>query len=181
MKEKLFILGIGGLTGSKLLEIAKDDFEIFGSYNFRDPKLSFVKNVNLDLFDTSKIKETIEKIKPGVIINTSGINNVDYCEKHPDEALKINVLAVEELCKITKKLGIKLVQLSSDSVFDGKKQLPYDETDITKPINYYGKTKLESENLVLENPDNVVVRASVLYLVDPTDVLWHITQNPKQK
>jgi len=163
MEEKLLIVGIGGLTGSKLLETAKDDFEIFGSYNFRDPKLSFVKSVNLDISNTSKIEETIQRIKPDVIINTAGINNVDYCEKHPDEALKINVLAIEELCKITKKQNIKLVQLSSDSVFDGKKQLPYDENDNPKPINYYGKTKLESENLVLENSENIVVRASVLY------------------
>jgi len=163
MKEKLFVLGIGGLTGSKFSEVARDDFEIFGSYNFRDPKLSFVKSINFDLTNASKIEQVLEKIKPDVVINTTGINNVDYCEKHTEEAWKINVLAVREICKITKKMGIKLVQLSSDSVFDGNNQLPYVETDRTNPINYYGKTKLESENIVLENTDNVVVRASVLY------------------
>lgn len=163
MKEKLFVLGIGGLTGSKLSEVARDDFEIFGSYNFREPKLSFVKSVNLDITNTSKIEQILEEIKPDVVINTTGINNVDYCEKHPEEAWKINVLAVKEICKITKKMGIKLAHLSSDSVFDGNKQLPYVETDGSNPINYYGKTKLESENIVLENTDNVVVRASVLY------------------
>lgn len=163
MKEKLFVLGIGGLTGSKLVEAGRDNFEMFGSYNFRDPKLSFVKSVNLDINNASKIRHVLEEVKPDIVINTTGINNVDYCEKHPEEAWKINVLAVEEICKITKKIGIKLVQLSSDSVFDGNKQLPYDEADIPNPINYYGKTKLKSENIVLENPDNAVVRASVLY------------------
>ncbi|MEX2192358.1 MAG: SDR family oxidoreductase [Nitrosarchaeum sp.] len=163
MKEKLFVLGIGGLTGSKFSEVARDDFEIFGSYNFRDPKLSFINSVSLDITNASKIEQILEKIKPDVVINTTGINNVDYCEKHTEETRKINVLAVKEICKITKKMGIKLVQLSSDSVFDGNKQLPYVETDSSNPINYYGKTKLESENIVLENTDNVVVRASVLY------------------
>ena len=163
MKEKLFVFGIGGLTGSKLSEVARDDFEIFGSYNFRNPKLSFVKSVNLDITNTNKIRQILEEIKPEVVINTTGINNVDYCEKHPEEAWKINVLAVKEICKITKKIGTKLVHLSSDSVFDGNKQLSYVETDSSNPINYYGKTKLESENIVLENTDNVVVRASVLY------------------
>ena len=163
MKEKLFVFGIGGLTGSKLSEVARDDFEIFGSYNFRNPKLSFVKSVNLDITNTNKIRQILEEIKPEVVINTTGINNVDYCEKHPEEACKINVLAVKEICKITKKIGTKLVHLSSDSVFDGNKQLSYVETDSSNPINYYGKTKLESENIVLENTDNVVVRASVLY------------------
>ena len=84
MKEKLFVLGIGGLTGSKLSEVARDDFEIFGSYNFRDPKLSFVKSFNLDITNTSKIEQILEEIKPDVVINTTGINNVDYCEKHPE-------------------------------------------------------------------------------------------------
>ena len=163
MKEKLFVIGIGGLTGSKIIEIARENFELFGSYNFRDPKLSFVKSVNLDITNTNEIGQILDKIRPDIVINTTGINNVDYCEKHPEEAWKINVHTVEEICKITKRLGIKLVQLSSDSVFDGNKQSPYVETDVPKPINYYGKTKLESENTVLENPENVVVRASVLY------------------
>ena len=163
MKEKLFVIGIGGLTGSKLVEIAKNDFEIFGSYNYRDHKSSFVKGVNLDISNTNKIREILEKIRPDVVINTAGINNVDYCEKHPEEALKINIQAIKEICNITKKIDTKFVQLSSDSVFDGTKQSPYEETDIPNPINYYGKTKLESENIVLGNQNNVVVRASVLY------------------
>ena len=163
MVEKIFIIGIGGLTGSKLLEIAKENFDVFGSFNFRDPKSSLIKGYKIDMSNINEIEKTIEKIRPDVVINTAGINNVDYCEKHVDEAQKINVLAVKEIAKITKKLGIRLVQLSSDSVFDGKKQLPYTEDDKTNPINYYGRTKLESENFVLENPENVVVRASVLY------------------
>lgn len=163
MKERLFVIGTGGLTGSKLIEIAKDDFEMFGSYNYRNSKSSFAKNVNLDISNIDRIREILEEIKPDIVINTSGINNVDYCEKHPDEALKINVQAVKEICQITKEFEIKFVQLSSDSVFDGTKQSSYEETDSPNPINYYGKTKLESENIVLENPNNVVIRASVLY------------------
>ncbi len=163
MKKKLFIIGIGGLTGSKLVEIGKDDFEISGSYNYRDPQLSIVKNIKLDISNSKKVKEILEEIKPDIVINTAGINNVDYCEKYPDEAAKINIQAVKEICQITKEMGIKFIQLSSDSVFDGTKQLPYEETDNPKPINYYGKTKIESEKIVLENPNNVVARASVLY------------------
>ena len=163
MKKKLFVIGIGGLTGSKLVEIAKKDFEIFGSYNYRDPKSSIQKNIKLNISNSTKIKEILEEIKPDVVINTAGINNVDYCEKNPDLALKINIQAVKEICQITKKLGIKFVQLSSDSVFDGTKQLPYEEIDETESINYYGETKIKSEKIVLENPNNVVVRASVLY------------------
>lgn len=163
MRKKMFVIGIGGLTGSKLCLEAKNDYDIFGSYNLRDPEFSFVKSFKINVSDVEKIEDILTKIKPEIIVNTSGINNVDYCEKHPDEAKKINVIVVKDLCRIAKKLNSKFIHLSSDSVFDGSKKQPYSEEDNPNPINYYGKTKLESEKIVLENSKNVVVRASVLY------------------
>ncbi|HEV2193259.1 MAG TPA: SDR family oxidoreductase [Nitrosopumilaceae archaeon] len=163
MKKKLFIFGIGGLTGSKIAILAKNGFEIYGSYNLRNPKFDFIDGIKLDILDMSKVKDVLSKIKPDVIINTCAINSVDYCENHQEEAKKINIDFVEKLYEITKPLGIKLVHLSSDSVFDGTKKDPYKEDDIPKPINYYGYTKMIGEKLVLENTNNLVVRASVLY------------------
>jgi dTDP-4-dehydrorhamnose reductase len=163
MKKKLFILGIGGLTGSKLIKLARNDFEIYGSYNLRNPKFDFIERIKLDILDISKVKEVLSKIKPDAIINTCAINSVDYCENHQEEAKKTNIDFVEKLCEITKSLGSKLVHLSSDSVFDGTKKGPYKENDVPKPINYYGYTKMIGEKLVLENKNNLVVRASVLY------------------
>ena len=75
MKKKLFIIGIGGLTGSKLAILAIDDFEVYGSYNLRNPKFSFVESVKLDILDTNKLKETLSNIHPDIIINASGIIN----------------------------------------------------------------------------------------------------------
>jgi dTDP-4-dehydrorhamnose reductase len=155
LKQKLFIFGIGGLTGSKIAKSAKSDFEIHGSYNLRNPKFDFVNGVKLDISDNSKV--------PDIIINTCAVNNVDYCESHQEEAKKINIDFVEQLCKISESLDVKLVHLSSDSVFDGIKKNPYKEEDIPNPINYYGYTKMMGEKLVLENKNNLVVRASVLY------------------
>lgn len=163
MKKKLFILGIGGLTGSKLVKLAKSDFEIYGSYNLRNPKFDFIEGIKLDISDISEVKDVLSKIRPDVIINTCAVNNVDYCENHQEEAKKINIDFVEQLHEITKSLSTKLVHLSSDSVFDGTKKNPYKEEDVPKPINYYGYTKMIGEKLVLENKNNLVVRASVLY------------------
>jgi len=163
MKKKLFILGIGGLTGSKLAMLAIDDFEVYGSYNLRNPKFSFVESVKLDILNTSKLKETLSNVHPDILINTCAINNVDFCETHNDEAKKINIDAVEQLCKISDLLGIKLVHLSSDSVFDGTKNSPYVEEDIPNPINYYGYTKLMGEKMTLQNSNNLVVRTTILY------------------
>lgn len=163
MKKKLFILGIGGLTGSKLAMLAIDDFEVYGSYNLRNPKFSFVESVKLDISDTSKLKETLSNIRPDILINACAINNVDYCETRHDEAKKINIDVVEQLYKISDSLGIKLVHLSSDSVFDGTKRSPYVEEDVTNPVNYYGYTKLMGEKMTLQNSNNLVVRTTVLY------------------
>ena len=163
MKKKLFIIGIGGLTGSKLATISRNDFHVYGSYNLRNPEFDFIDGIKLDITDYDKIKEVLSDIHPDVLINTSGINSVDYCENHKDIAKKINVDAVEQISKISDLLGVKFVHLSSDSVFDGTNDKPYIETDIPKPVNYYGYTKMISEKIVLENSNNVVVRASVLY------------------
>ena len=123
--EKLFIFGIGGLTGSKLATISKEDYEIFGSYNLRNPKFNFSRSKKLDITNFEKVKNMILKIKPDIVINTCAINNVDYCENHQNDAKKINVDFVQELYKISKSENFKLVQLSTDSIFNGTKKTPY--------------------------------------------------------
>ncbi len=163
MVKKLFILGIGGLTGSKLAVLAKNDFEVYGSYNLRNPKLDFVTSFKLDITDTLKTNEILSSTKPNIILNASALTNVDYCENHKEEAKKINIDAVDEMAKISNTLGSTFVQLSSDSIFDGTKSMPYKENDNPNPINIYGYTKLMGEKIVLKNPKNLVVRASVLY------------------
>lgn len=163
MKKKLFILGIGGLTGLKLCQLAKNDFELYGSFNLRDPQLDFVLSNRLDISNFDNLKEILNQIKPDLIINTIALSSVDYCEQHPDDATKLNVKFVSDLFSLTENLSIKTIHLSSDSVFDGTKILPYVETDPPNPINHYGKTKLLSEKIILQNNSNLIVRASVLY------------------
>lgn len=163
MKKKIFVLGIGGLTGLKLCEISKDIFDVYGSFNFRDPKLDFVSSSNIDISNLDDLRMILNEIKPDVIVNTIALSSVDYCEQHKDEATKLNVKFVNDLFEISEKLSIKIVHLSSDSIFDGNKDTPYVETDHPNPINHYGMSKLLSENIVLKNPSNLVVRASVLY------------------
>jgi dTDP-4-dehydrorhamnose reductase len=163
MKKKIFILGIGGLTGSKLAKLARENFEIFGSYNLRTPSFDFIKGMKLDITDTKKLKDTLANVKPDLVINTCAISSVDYCENHKEGARKINVDVVKDMVEISHSIGSKFVHLSSDSVFDGTKKTPYTEDDLPKPINFYGYTKMESEKIVLEYKNNLVVRASVLY------------------
>jgi dTDP-4-dehydrorhamnose reductase len=163
MKQKLFLFGIGSLTGNKIVSQIKNDYEVYGSYNFRNPNLDFVTSFKLDITNLSKIKDILYDHKPDYIINTCALNNVDYCETHPGEAKKINCDFIENLSKISENINCKIVHLSTDSVFDGNKKTPYIETDIPNPNNVYGHTKLAGEKFALKNSNNVVIRASVLY------------------
>lgn len=171
MKKKLFVTGIGGLTGYKLALSAKEDFEVYGSYNLRNPEFDFVKSIQIDLSGFDKMEELLKQIRPDFLVNTIAISSVDYCQIHKDEAERINVDVVKKLNQISNSLGIKLIQISSDSIFDGKKKGPYREDDKPNPINFYGQTKLMSEKIVLENSENLVVRSSVLYGWHPKNLI----------
>lgn len=168
MKQKLFILGIGGLTGYKIALQLKNDFELYGIFNLRNPNLNFVTSFKLDVTDFKNLTKIILDCNPEFIINSCALNNVDYCESHKDEAKKINIDFVDHLSQISKSINCKFIHLSTDSVFDGNKKTPYVETDEPNPINVYGYTKLMGEKSVLKNSNNLVIRASVLYGWLPT-------------
>ena len=161
--KKIFICGIGGLVGSKLANIAKNRFDVYGSFNLRNPKFDFVKSFQLDITNSNKLEDIITEVKPDVIINATALNNVDYCESHKKEADEINFKAVLKLSEISNLLNCKFVHLSTDSVFNGTKKEPYLESDIPNPINNYGRSKLLGENAVIKFKSNIIVRASVLY------------------
>ena len=161
--KKLFIFGVGGLLGYRISLLAKNKFKIYGSYNERKPLFDFAKIEKVNILDNEKINNILKSIKPDYVIITSALSNVDYCELHKEEAEKVNVDAVKKIFSLCEELNCKLIHISSDSVFDGTKESPYVEEDIPNPLNIYGKTKLNSEKIILQNPNNLIVRASVLY------------------
>jgi dTDP-4-dehydrorhamnose reductase len=168
--KKLFIIGIGSLTGSKIARLGKNDYEIFGSFNLRDPKIESINSLKFDISKNESLEKILHEISPDVIINCTALNNVDYCENHQAESEKINSNFLKDLSKISNTKNIKLIHLSTDSVFDGTKEMPYVETDIPNPINIYGKTKFIGEKFVLNYTENLVVRASVLYGLLPKKI-----------
>lgn len=161
--KKIFIFGIGSLTGSKLAVLAKTRYHVSGSYNLRDPQIPNISSIHLDITNIEKVKKLLTENQPDFIVNTCAINNVDYCEKNQDVAKKINADFVSDLSRICQSIDSKLIHLSSDSVFDGTKKTSYVEDDLTNPINYYGLTKLLGEKSALKTPENVVIRVSILY------------------
>ncbi|HUC83175.1 MAG TPA: family 1 glycosylhydrolase [Flavisolibacter sp.] len=117
-----------------------------------------------NITDPSSIEEAIEKFKPWAIINTAGYVRVDDAEREFDKCYYDNTKGAENLAMATAMYGIKYLTYSSDLVFDGRKNAPYEETDTPSPLNIYGRTKAQAEEAVLRNnPGSLVIRTSAFF------------------
>ena len=118
------------------------------------------KGISLDIRNQVNLKEVVNSTSPDVVVNLAAMTNVDACEKHPKLAGEINVAGLQHICD---SFSGKIIQLSTDYVFDGKSG-PYNEKDQVCPVSIYGKTKLAAERILLDsNVNNLVVRGNVLY------------------
>jgi dTDP-4-dehydrorhamnose reductase len=117
-----------------------------------------------DFLNPQGLIETIKTLKPDVIVNATGYTAVDLAEKEQDIAMKINAESVEVLAKEANKLGSLLVHYSTDYVFDGSGDQPWNEADNPSPVNIYGKTKLSGEQAVKKHCDrHLIFRSSWIY------------------
>jgi dTDP-4-dehydrorhamnose reductase len=105
----------------------------------------------------------VSSFHPTTIINAAAAADVDWCELHREDAWKINVVGVEHLIEAARKVGARLIHISTDYIFDGTHG-PYSEDDKPNPISYYGKSKLASENAVrIAGIPYTIFRTIVLY------------------
>jgi dTDP-4-dehydrorhamnose reductase len=158
--KKICVVGASGLVGLNLIKNIRS-FDIFGTFHQTPVNL---ENIPLFQLDITKYEscEQILKFNPDFIINATAISDVDYCEKFKEKAYSVNVLGVKNLTKIAKKLQCKLIQISTDGIFSGRNE-SYAEDDMPNPLNYYGQTKLESENEVKNLSDYLICRTNLLY------------------
>jgi dTDP-4-dehydrorhamnose reductase len=111
----------------------------------------------LEISNIENLEQKIKENNPEIIINTAAMMGIPVCEENPTKAFEINALSVLNLAKICKKSNIKLIQISTNSVFDGKKGDLYFETDIPNPLNIYGLSKYAGEICVQNNLDNYYI------------------------
>ena len=119
---------------------------------------------DVDLSDSHGLRELVRNTKPDIIINAAAYTNVDKAESEPEIARAINATGPGVLAEEAIKIGAVLVHYSTDYVFDGTKGSPYVETDQPNPLNMYGHTKLEGEQLIAASACvNLVLRTSWVY------------------
>ena len=160
---KLLVLGGSGLIGKSLLKLNNEKFDIITTYNTKQINMAKILSLKCNLpNDLNKLENTIISKKPDIIVNAMGYSNIDFCETNKEKSYQLHVKITEKIAKLATVHNIKTIFLSSDYVFDGKKG-NYNESDLPNPINYYGKTKLEAEKIILKQPQNLVFRTSVIY------------------
>jgi len=167
---RLLVIGGSGLLGFKVAELAMEGFETFATYNFRPVELEGCDSFKLDKTDRNDTSALLKKIRPDVVIDTAALHNVDYCETHQEEAWKVNVDGTRNVADACGEVKAKMIFISTDYVFDGKKGV-YKEVDTPHPLHYYAKTKVEGENVVKSAGINyAIARPSVIYGWNPSEL-----------
>ncbi len=118
---------------------------------------------DIELTDPDSIGRMVELHKPEVIINTAAYHNVPDCEKNIERAFLVNSVALKLLADICTESSIKLAHVSTDYVFDGKKDTPYIETDPVSPLNVYGVSKAAGEEFVKRVEGHYIFRVSSIF------------------
>jgi dTDP-4-dehydrorhamnose reductase len=165
MRSKILIIGGSGLVGSTLLQYGIQNYDIHVTINRSKVELQHVSSSQIDLLtDSSKIIELITSMKPIAVINTAAYSSVDFCETNPELSTLLHVDVPRNIALACKNVGAKLIQFSTDAVFDGMKDRKYTEEDLPNPINQYGESRLSGEKEVMEiSKENVVLRTAVIY------------------
>jgi len=153
---KVAIIGATGQLGSDLVLYKPENVSIYP-----------LSRKDIDITNKDLVAKVLKEIKPDIVINTAAFHKTDECEDKVGESFKINTVAIKYLCEVCKEINAKLVHISTDFVFDGKKILerePYYEDDIPNPINIYGLSKFSGEKILENYLDNyLIVRVSSLF------------------
>jgi dTDP-4-dehydrorhamnose reductase len=117
-----------------------------------------------DVTDHDRARAALEEVRPDIIVNLTAYHRVDDCESNPELAYRVNASAVLNLVHIANDLGAKLVQFSTDYVFDGQSNTPYEESSVPFPLSVYANSRLAGEYLVRSKAHRyVLIRTCGLY------------------
>ena len=152
---KVLVTGSEGQLGQSLKLVSK---------NYSKIEWNFFSKKQLDIRKFDQIIRVVLNKKIQIIINCAAYTNVENSEREFTKAFEVNSNGVKNLVNVCEKLKLKLIHISTDYVFDGKKNGEYQENNKTNPISIYAKSKFEGENNVIRsNSETLVIRTSWLF------------------
>ncbi len=146
----ILVVGAKGMLGQDLMRILADD----------------VRGVDIDEIDITSldsVRRVLLTLRPAVVVNAAAYTDVDGCETKRELAMQVNGEGVAHLALTCREIGAKLVQVSTDYVFDGSKNSAWLEDDPMNPLSVYGESKLAGELNASLAPEHLVVRTQWLY------------------
>jgi dTDP-4-dehydrorhamnose reductase len=150
----ILVTGAYGQLGNELRVVSKN----FYGYDF-----IFTDRDTLDITSPDNTADFIKKTKPDWIINCAAYTLVDKAESEPDQATLINGTAVKNITEVIRGSECRFIHVSSDYVYDGTSNVPYNENTAENPLSAYGRSKLAGEKYALLHQGSMIIRTSWLY------------------
>jgi dTDP-4-dehydrorhamnose reductase len=177
-KRTVLVTGGTGLLGKAMEELAPKDAKLV-SLHLRDYAVDGpnAKHLVLDIRDKKAVDRLFARHQFDTVIHAAGIASVDYVEKHYAESLESNIVGTLNVTSACRRAGKHLIYVSTNAVFDGK-GAPYAEDAPVRPVNKYGRLKVECERLVAETLESwTIVRPILMYgwnhpVTRPNPVTW---------
>lgn len=173
--KKIWITGAEGHIGTALLDLLEGvEYQLLPT--------------DIEEVDITKIDEVTQFVhvnRPDVVINCAGLTDVQECENNVDEAYRVNAIGVRNVALAANEVNAKVIQISTDDVFDKESRIPYNEFDNVHPRTIYGKSKEAGEKILTQLLNRfVIIRSSWIYgigrdFVD--EVLRNVGQGKKME
>ena len=159
---KILITGVNGLVGNSLYKLLEESDHIVYSSSRNIEGLAKYK---VDITNKNEVDSFFESEKPDLVINSAAMADVDLCEEERELCWKVNVEGVQNLVDMCNRYGSHLTHISTDYIFDGKKESGiYLENDKPNPQGYYAESKLEGERIILDsNISHSILRTILVY------------------
>ncbi|MFN4181619.1 MAG: dTDP-4-dehydrorhamnose reductase [bacterium] len=151
--RKIAILGAEGQLGRAVVaQFSRPGWTVFP-----------FSHSQLDITHTELLQCTLSALHPDIVINCAALTDVDFCEIYTEKAEKVHYVASQEISKASDLLGFLNVFISTDYVFDGETNRPYEEDSPTHPLNHYGRTKLLGEAATRLGNKWLIIRTSAVF------------------
>lgn len=160
--RRWYVAGASGLLGVRLAgRLAERGYEVIAQHcRHALPPTLAVRSLSVDFTESDDWRQALQDEAPDVVVNCTGLTNVDQCEREPDRAALLNTVLAHRLAKASRAAGARFIQISTDHLWDGTQQM-ITETVTPKPINAYARTKADGETAVRDaDPDALVIRTN---------------------